>query len=96
MEIVLRKSNKPEKKWMVDIDKKRVHFGSSKHEDYTMHGDKDRKWRYLVRHRKREDWGKTGIKTSGFWSRWLLWNKKTIDKSIKDIEKKFNLKIKRE
>jgi hypothetical protein len=96
MEIVLRKSNKPEKKWMVDVEGKRVHFGSSKYEDYTMHNDKERKWRYLVRHRKNERWGKSGILTSGFYSRWLLWNKKTIDKSIKDIEKKFNLKIKRE
>lgn len=96
MEIVLRKSNKPEKKWMVDVDEKRVYFGASKYQDYTMHNDKNRRNRYLQRHRKREDWGKTGIKTSGFWSRWLLWNKKTIDESIKDLEKKFNLKIKKD
>lgn len=96
MEIILRNSNKPEKRYMVDVDNKRVHFGSSKHENYTMHNDNERKERYLKRHKKRENWTKTGLKTSGFWSRWLLWNKKTLEKSIKDIEKKFNLKIKRE
>jgi rhamnogalacturonyl hydrolase YesR len=72
------------------------YFGSEGSKDYTLH-DKNikdkRKELYLNRHRKRENWTKSGIHTSGFWSRWILWNKPTINESIKDIEKKFNIKI---
>jgi len=31
--------------------------------------------------------------TKGFWSRWILWNKPTIDESINDIENRFGIKI---
>ena len=68
------------------------HFGDSRYEDYTTHGDDKRKSSYLARHWK-EDWTKKGIHTAGFWARWLLWSKSSIKASIKDIEKKFNVKI---
>ena len=68
------------------------HFGDNRYEDYTMHGDDKRKASYLARHWK-EDWSKSGIHSAGFWSRWLLWSKSSIKASIKDIEKKFNVKI---
>lgn len=42
----------------------------------------------------REKWGKNGIKTAGFWSRWLLWSEPTIKGAIGTIENKFNIKIK--
>jgi hypothetical protein len=48
----------------------------------------------MKRHRLRENWSKSGIKTAGFWSRWLLWNKPTLDESIRDIEKRFHVIIK--
>lgn len=31
---------------------------------------------------------------SGFWSWWILWNNESLDESIKDTEKKFNITIK--
>jgi hypothetical protein len=34
-------------------------------------------------------WGKSGIDTAGFWSRWLLWNKPTIKESYDDIKRRF-------
>jgi len=89
----LRKSNKPDKKYMVTIDNKTIHFGAAGMSDYTKHKDPERRKRYLARHRKRENWGKSGIKTAGFWSAHLLWGKPTISASIKDIEKRFNVKI---
>ena len=46
---------------------------------------------YLERHRKREDWSKNGIDTPGFWSRWLLWNKPTLEKSLEYILDKYKL-----
>lgn len=66
-----------------------INFGSSEHENYTMHRDDKRKELYINRHRK-EDWGKI---SAGSLSRYLLWNKKTLNESIKDYENKFQVKI---
>jgi hypothetical protein len=68
---------------------KKIKFGDSGYEDYTKHKDDKRKELYLSRHESREDWTKTGITTAGFWSRWLLWNKRTIGASLNDIKKRF-------
>lgn len=95
MEIILRKSNKPDKKFMVRIDdKKTIHFGSKGMSDFTIHKDTERKNRYINRHKKRENWTKSGIKSAGFWSKHILWNKPSIQQSINDTEKRFNIKIK--
>lgn len=92
--ILLNKSTNPDKKFMVKIGNKTIHFGQKGYQDYTTHKDINRKKSYIARHKAmNEKWGKKGIKTSGFWSRWLLWNKKTIDESINHIEKKFNVNI---
>ncbi len=54
MEIVyLKKSDKPDKKWMVIIGNKTIHFGSAGMSDYTIHKDPERKERYIARHIKR-------------------------------------------
>lgn len=100
MKIYLQKSSKTGKKWKVTIEGKQgrtktVHFGASGYQDYTQHKDKERKERYLARHKSRENWGKSGIRTAGFWSRWLLWNKPTISGSLTDIRKRFKVQIKR-
>lgn len=93
--IYLKKSTKPNKKIMVTINNKTIHFGAEGYSDYTKHKDKERKQRYIARHKSRENWTKTGIKTAGFWSRWILWNKPTLLGSIQDTSKKFKIKIKR-
>ena len=83
-------SDKPEKKYyIITKDNKRVYFGQASASDFTKHKDEDRKNRYINRHKKNEDWGKSGIDTAGFWSRWLLWNKTTIKESYQDIKKRF-------
>ena len=41
----------------------------------------------------REKWGRGGINTAGFWSRWLLWSQPSIKEAIKTIEKKFNIHV---
>ena len=94
MIIKLRKSPNKKKKYRVTFnDGSHVDFGASGYSDYTKHKDEDRMKRYLIRHRKRENWTKSGIKTAGFWSRWLLWGKPTIKGSIKDIERRFDVTI---
>jgi len=93
MTIYLSKSTRDGKKYMVKVDNKTIHFGQDGASDYTKHKDPDRKQRYLTRHKKKENWTKSGIKTAGFWSRWLLWGEPTLAASINKIEKKFNVKI---
>jgi hypothetical protein len=84
------KSDKPDKKYyIITKDNKRVYFGQASASDFTIHKDEARKQRYILRHQKNEDWGKSGIDTAGFWSRWLLWNKPTIRESYQDIKKRF-------
>ena len=82
----LEKSSRPAKKYMVRFDGKTVHFGAAGYEDFTTHGDENRKKRYLARH-KHEEWGRDGVHTAGFWARWILWNKPTIQQSVQDINK---------
>jgi hypothetical protein len=93
MKVILKPSDRDDKKYDVIIDdKKIIRFGSKGMSDYTLHGDTERKTRYILRHQKRENWNDPY--TAGFWSRWVLWNKPTISESIKDIQKRFsNIKI---
>ena len=100
MEVHIYKSDRPGKKYKIvlkydDGRTKTIHIGQASADDFTTHGDESRKKRYLDRHRKRENWTKSGITTAGFWSRWLTWNKPTLSASINDIEKRFNVDIKK-
>lgn len=95
--VKLEKLKDDKKKYMVvlkhnvkGVDKEKIiKFGEAGAEDYTIHKDDERKKLYISRHEKNENWTKTGIATAGFWSRWLLWNKKTINASLNDIKKTF-------
>jgi len=81
--------NGKNKYYIITESGKKVYFGASGYSDFTKHKDEERKQRYINRHRKNEDWTKSGIDTAGWWSRWLLWNKKTIKDSYEDIKKRF-------
>jgi hypothetical protein len=84
------KSDKPDKKYFIITSSgRKVYFGASGYEDFTIHKDQLRKELYIKRHQARENWNKSGINTAGFWSRWLLWNKPTIKESYEDIKRRF-------
>jgi hypothetical protein len=36
-----------------------------------------------------EDWTKSGVKTAGFYSRNILWNKPTLQASVNDLNSKY-------
>jgi len=74
-------------------DGSRVHFGRQGYSDYTKHKDKARMERYLTRHRSRENWGRTGRYTAGFWSRWLLWSSPSLNGARRKTEKVLGKKI---
>jgi len=50
-----------------------------------------RRERYLARHAPREDW--TNVYSAGFWSRYLLWEKRSLKSAIKNIEKMIGVNI---
>ena len=81
---VLANSSRPGKKYEVHIGDKIIHFGATGYEDFTTHKDPVRKASYLARHRN-ENWDDP--ETAGFWARWILWNKKTIGASIRDLRR---------
>jgi len=70
-----------------------VRFGRKGYSDYTIHKNKERMERYLTRHRKRENWGKGGQYTAGFWSRWLLWSRPSFNGALRETEKVLGKKI---
>jgi hypothetical protein len=88
----ITKSGNPSKKYTVIGPYGKIHFGDTGYSDYTIHRDPARKFRYITRHSKREDW--TDLSKAGTWSRYILWNKPTLIGSVKDMEKLFNIKIK--
>ena len=93
IKVILKPSKNKDKKWVVIMNEfgHRHNFGQKGASDFTIHKDPQRKENYIKRHRKREDW--SDHNSPAFWSKNLLWNKKTISSSIKDIEKNYNLQI---
>jgi hypothetical protein len=93
--IKIVKSPKPEKKYRAYFsDDTHTDFGAKGMQNYggvgkERHLDKERKKRYISRHKSRENWNSP--KTAGSLSRWVLWNKDTLRKSITDYKKRFNL-----
>ena len=88
------KSKKAAKKYdayfKLDNGKEKVvSFGQRGASDYTIHGDDERKERYLRRHRARENW--ENPLTAGSLSRWLLWERKSLKASIAKFKRKFKL-----
>jgi len=78
-------------KYVAEFDSpyKRVAFGAYGYEDYTVTGNKKQKTLYLNRHRRRENW--KDPRTPGALSRWILWNKPSLEASIDDYIKRFNM-----
>lgn len=63
-------------------------FGHIAYEDFLdANVDEARKTRYLNRHKKNENWNDPY--SAGALSRWILWNEKTIEKSLKDYKRRF-------
>lgn len=92
MTVILKKDRDGTHKFVAvvpttDGSSKQVHFGRTGYSDYTKHKDKMRMGRYLVRHRKRENWTRSGRYTAGFWSRWLLWSRPSFRGALKQTEK---------
>lgn len=90
----IQPSTRKNKKYMAIFpDGTITHFGQKGAFDYTIHGDKKKRNSYQLLHQDNENWKKTGIKTAGFLSRYILWNKPTLKEAIENTEMRFNIKI---
>ena len=90
----VKKSTKTGKKYMAVFEnngrKKTIHFGDSSAQDYTQHGDKQRRENYLSRHKSRENWNDPS--TAGALSRWLLWgNSTSFADNLRSFRSRFGL-----
>jgi hypothetical protein len=95
MTVILKRSNNSKHKFMaVFPDGKIVRFGAKGYSDYTIHKDRERMKRYIVRHRRGgENWTRSGSKTAGFWSRWLLWSEPNFQQALRKTERVIGQKI---
>jgi hypothetical protein len=93
-DVILKKSTRKDKKFVVIVDGKKIHFGAKGMSDFTKHKDDKRKINYIIRHQKKENWNKSGIHTAGFWAKHILWSKPSLKKAINYTNKRFNLNIK--
>jgi hypothetical protein len=94
--ISLKDANDNKHKYVVTLlnketgREKTIRFGAFGMSDFTQHKDDKRKNNYIARHQVRENWADPS--TSGFWSKHLLWNLKSISASLKDTINRFQLK----
>jgi hypothetical protein len=72
-----------------DKERKKIHFGDSRYEDYTQHKDVDRRKNYRSRHAS----GKTAKPDSAdALSYYILWGDSTnLNENINSFKKKYNL-----
>jgi hypothetical protein len=94
MNVYLDYSPLAKKKFRVVFpDGYKVDFGAIGYPDFTTKKGTDikKKEMYLKRHFKRENWN--DLKSAGFWATNLLWNQPTLQGSIRDIEKRYNINI---
>jgi len=66
-----------------------VHFGQRGASTYIDHNDHQKKRGYISRHKVRENWNDPF--TPGALSRYILWNKPTLEESIKNFKDMFKL-----
>jgi hypothetical protein len=70
---------------------KTVPFGAAGYSDYTIHHDKDRRNRYILRHSRSENFN--DYMSAGSLAKHILWGPSTsLRENIKTFKKRFNLK----
>ena len=90
--LVISKSDNPKKKYKAVFTKpngktKTLHFGSSMHQDFTQHNDKDRRRLYRQRH---ENDLKGDPMRAGYLSYYILWGDSTsLQTNIRAFKKQF-------
>jgi len=103
MPLKLRKSKRPEKKWVAKDDGRTIHFGQRGARDFTLMSNKNSE-HYLADPAERDKVKKAyrarhagdnlnNPFSPGALSYYILWSAPTLRGGIKIYEKKFNIKI---
>ena len=95
----LEKSTQRGKKLQVTApDGTVIHFGAWGYGDFIYYSQNSTSWeaakkrdQYIARHEKGEDWD--DLETAGAWSRWILWERPTLNGAVVCMEKQFGIKI---
>jgi hypothetical protein len=66
---------------------KTIKFGAKGYTDYTKGATEEQKKAYLTRHKARENW--SDPTTAGFWAKHVLWNEKSVAKSLAQTKSKY-------
>ena len=74
-----------------DASVHRVSFGQFGGSTFIDHRDKTKQSAYLKRHTINEDWRDPF--SAGALSRWILWNKPTLEASLRDYSRRFGIKV---
>ena len=91
----ITRSTRPDKRMKANFPNQTVHFGQKKGSTFLEHQDSQTKSNWMKRHAVREDWNK--YNSAGALSKHLLWNKPTLEASIKDLnarQKKYEFVLK--
>ena len=91
--ISIKRSTKSGKKYMATFETKGrtkvIHFGSAGMSDYTKHKKLERRNNYVFRHHK--DLSTGSPMRAGYLSMFILWNKPSLDSSIRDYRRRLNI-----
>jgi hypothetical protein len=100
-------STNPKKKLMAQFfnkeDKKvkTTHFGSKPNKDFTIYSKESKERaakernKYIARHKVRENWSQSGMTSAGALSRYVLWEKPTVEGGKQAYARQFGLKLKK-
>tara|TARA_R110002020_G_scaffold467461_1_gene691021 strand:+ start:486 stop:782 length:297 start_codon:yes stop_codon:yes gene_type:complete len=94
-EFILKKSNRKGKRFEIVMPRfgHSHHFGSDIGSTYIDHKDDKKKKAWYARHKKNKNFN--SLHSGIYHSKELLWTEPTLDKAIKEYEKKHNVKIKK-
>ena len=86
MKVEISNSNRKDKRLQAKFDDKTVHFGARGGETFADHGDQAKKEAWIARHEARENW--EDLQTAGALAKHVLWNKRSIAESIRDLNRR--------
>ena len=89
--VSLSKATDGKNKYVAEFeDGKRTQFGQFGADDFTLKGDLKQKEQYQKRHAK--DLNTNDPTRAGYLSMFVLWNKATVEASVRDFNKRFGNK----
>lgn len=91
-EYILKKSNKKDKRYFINMGDHGHHFGSKTGKTFIDHKDEKKKKAWIARHKVNKNWD--SLHSAIYHSRKLLWTEPTLKESIKKYEKEHKVKIK--